>query len=75
MNKNEMAGYLVSLHNLMEAQMKGQQAVPSTKLVDEYNKYWGMLKEEIGKEDKNEAGKGKSQYDVRDKAGADRSRG
>jgi hypothetical protein len=54
MNKGELASYLVSLHNLLEAQFKGPNAVPSTVLAAEYEKHWGLLKDEIAKENEDE---------------------
>lgn len=54
MNKAEIASYLVSLHNLMEAQSKGSHSIPSVVLADEYEKHWGLLKDTIAKENEDE---------------------
>lgn len=57
MNKAEIASYLVSLHNLLEAQFKGPHAIPSTVLAEEYEKHWGLLKDIITKENERETRK------------------
>lgn len=54
MDKAEIASYLVSLNTLLDAQSKGVTSVPNTTLADEYNKYWGLLKEAITKESEDE---------------------
>jgi hypothetical protein len=51
MNKAELASYLVSLHTLLEAQSKGSHAVPSATLAAEYEHHWGLLKQEIEKDE------------------------
>lgn len=53
MNKTELAGYLINLHSLMEAQ-KGSNAMSSTVLADEYEKHWNLLKAVITKENERE---------------------
>lgn len=55
MTKFEIAGYLVNLHTLLEAQSKGVVSIPSTVLADEYNKHWDLLKATITKENDNES--------------------
>ena len=59
MNKVELAGYLVNLHTLLEAQSKASNGVPSTVLAGEYEKHWKLLKEGVGKEHEDEARKRK----------------
>lgn len=54
MNKLELAGYLVNLHTLMEAQDKNGLLKSST-LGDEYTKHWGLLKDAITKENEDDA--------------------
>lgn len=50
MNKAEIAEYLANLHTLMAAQEGAGLGQKSTVLIDEYNKYWSLLKEEIANE-------------------------
>lgn len=54
MNKSELAGYLINLHNLMDAQ-QATGLNPSTLLADEYRKHWDILKSTITKENEDEA--------------------
>lgn len=54
MNKSELAGYLINLHNLMDAQ-QATGLNPSTLLADEYRKHWDLLKSIITKENEDEA--------------------
>lgn len=70
MNKVEIAGYLVNLHTLLEAQSKGQTSVPSSVLAAEYEKHWGLLKEAIAKENADdEARRSEHGRESRHKAG------
>lgn len=55
MNKDQIAGYLISIHTLLEAQ--DGVAQKSKLLIDEYNLYWGRLKDIITKENQDEARK------------------
>lgn len=54
LSKLEIAGYLVNLHTLLDAQSKGVVSVPSTILATEYDKHWGLLKDIITKENERE---------------------
>lgn len=53
MTKYELAGYLVNLHTLMDAQ-QATGANPSTLLADDYRKHWDLLKSTITKENEDE---------------------
>lgn len=53
-SKFELAGYLVNLHTLLDAQSKGAGAIPSTVLGEEYERNWALLKETITKENEHE---------------------
>lgn len=50
MDKKDQAGYLVSLHTLIEAQSKGQHSLASQTLAEEYERAWGEFKETLRKE-------------------------
>lgn len=54
MDKIEIASYLVDLHNLLQAQESTGGTAKSNTLLNEYNKYWVLLKETITKENENE---------------------
>lgn len=53
MNKSELASYLVSLHTLIEAQMKSAHSIVSPTLGQEYERCWVQLKEAIQDETRN----------------------
>lgn len=55
MTKADIASYLVNLHTLMDAQFANPVADVSQTLAGEYTKHWGLLKEAIAKENKNES--------------------
>lgn len=50
MTKDQIAGYLISIHTLLEAQERTGVTEKSKLLIDEYNLYWGRLKDIITKE-------------------------
>lgn len=54
MNKSELAGYLVNLHNLLEAQEKTGVKAKSVWIIAEYNKTWQEFQDAVTKEDKDE---------------------
>lgn len=53
MSKTEIAEYLVNLHTLLTAQEQ-TGSKKSDVILDEYNKNWKLLKDEINKENSNE---------------------
>lgn len=57
MNKAEFASYLVSLHTLIEAQMKSAHSIPAPILAAEYERCWDQLKEKIKDETRQSADK------------------
>jgi hypothetical protein len=67
MYKAEIASYLVSLHTLLEAQSKGSHSIPSAVLAAEYDRYWGLLKQEI----ENDETRNSKQSAGRSETGAD----
>lgn len=56
MDKAELATYLVNLHTLMQAQTASSHALASSVLAKEYEKHWGLLKETITNEEKDDEG-------------------
>ena len=74
MNKAERASYLVSLHALLEAQTKGSHSIANAILAEEYEKHWGLLKQEIEKDNEDEA-RNRNDNAKRGEARADRPRG
>lgn len=63
MNKADLAGYLVNLHALMEAQ-EDVGVNKSNLLANEYNKHWGLLRTAIEKENDNERKINRNEGDV-----------
>lgn len=74
-SKYEIAGYLVSLHTLLEAQSKGNLSVPSSVLAAEYEKHWRMLKDEISKENEDDSRQSQPLKRSSDQTRANLSRG
>lgn len=70
MRKVDIAGYLVSLNALMEAQSKSVKATVSPILAAEYNLHWEMLKQKI-MEEYNETGSRSVEHDGINKDGTD----
>lgn len=62
-SKYEVAGYLVALHTLIEAQFKSSHSIPSRVLADEYEREWTNLKSIITQEQENET-RNRPQSDV-----------
>jgi len=54
MNKAELAAYLVSLHNLLQAQSSAPISTTSAWLAEEYDRCWAEFRETIHKENENE---------------------
>lgn len=73
MNKAERAGYLVSLHTLIDAQTKAVVSTASKTLGDEYEREWKALKEQIQQEQEDETGN-EQQQSRRPEAGTDKPR-
>lgn len=61
MSKADMASYLVSLHNLMEAQMKSAHSKVNAGLAWEYERIWDALTAQIKKEKEDETRKSEQQ--------------
>lgn len=53
-SKYEIASYLVSLHTLLDAQMRSGHAITSPILADEYERQWEELKSLINQEQTDE---------------------
>lgn len=58
MEKAALAGYLVSLHTLINAQTSAQSSVGSKILAAEYDKHWALLKDTIKQENESETRSG-----------------
>lgn len=55
MTKLESAGYLYTLHSLMQAQSSGPNGTVSPWLAREYEREWDVFKELVRKDQENEA--------------------
>lgn len=54
MNKYQTAEYLANLHTLLTAQESAGGTEKSRTLSAEYDKHWGILKDQINKENEHE---------------------